>query len=190
MTRLLCLLALLVPAAAGAQPRLIPATDVDVVYRVEGAAAERIPGGAPQGVRLQWDAAGRRLRAEAEGMPVYAITDLPNREEEIVFAQQSSVLVLPLRGGDPRSLLAGADVRFTRRGAGRVLGIDCTEWQIEGRKVSGAGCVTADGIVLRASGTFDGQPGQFTALSVARGPIPPERFVAPAGFFRLPLGHR
>ena len=189
MMRLLGLLVLLLPGLAAAQPRLTPAGDADVVYRVEGAAADRIPGGAPDGVRLQWDAAGQRLRAEAVNTPIYAITDLPNRVEEIVFAQQSSVLVLPLRGGNPQALLAGADVRFTRRGASRVLGMECAEWQFEGRRVSGTGCVTADGIVLRASGFYDGQPGRFTAVSLARGPIPAARFVAPPDYFRLPLGH-
>ena len=83
---------------AAAQPRLVPTGDVDVLYQVDGAAAQQIPGGAAGGVRLMWDAAGERLRAEPVGQPVYAITDLRRRLAELVFAAQSSVLELPLRG--------------------------------------------------------------------------------------------
>ncbi len=137
----LAVAAFILPAAA--QPRLVPATDVDVLYHLEGAAAQQIPGGAPDGVRLQWDAAGQRLRAEPVGAPVYAITDLRRRVASLVFAAQSSVLELPLRGGDPQTLLAGADARFTRRGAGHVLGMDCTEWSVQARHVDATGCVTA-----------------------------------------------
>lgn len=178
---------LALPALAAAQPRLVPAGDVDVLYRVEGAAAQQIPGGAPDGVRLQWDAAGQRLRAEPVGQPVYAITDLRRRVAEVVFAAQSSVLQLPLRGGDPQTLLAGADARFTRKGTGHVIGMDCTEWAVQARHVDATGCVTADGVVLRAEGTWNGQPGRAVAVSVARGPIPGSQFAAPANFFRLPL---
>lgn len=178
------------PVFAVAQPRLVPTADADVLYRVEGAAAQQIPGGAPDGVRLQWDAAGQRLRAEPVGGAVYAITDLRRRVASLVFAAQSSVLELPLRGGDPQALLAGSDARFTRHGAGRVLGMDCTEWSVQARHVDATGCVTPDGIVLRAEGTWNGQPGRAVALSVARGPVPAASFVPPPGFFRVPLGTR
>ena len=182
--------ALLLPAIAAAQPRLVPAGDVDVLYHVEGAAAQEIPGGAPDGVRLQWDAGGQRLRAEPVGQAMYAITDLRRRVADIVFPAQSSILELPLRGGDPQALLAGADARFTRRGAGHVLGIECTEWSVQARHMDATGCVTADGVVLRAEGSWNGQPGRAVAQSVARGPIAGAAFVPPAGFFRLPLGQR
>ena len=178
------------PTLAVAQPRLVPGGDVNVLYRLDGAAADQIPGGAPGGVRLEWDAGGQRLRAEPVGQPVYAITDLRRRVADIVFAAQSSVLELPLRGGDPQTLLAGADARFTRKGTGTVLGMECTEWTIQARHVDATGCVTADGIVLRAEGTWNGQPGRATAQSVARGPIPDSAFVPPANFIRVPLGVR
>ena len=86
-------------SAAIAQPRLVPAHDVDVLYRLDGPAVQQIPGGAPDGVRLQWDATGQRLRAEPVGGIVYALTDLRRRVADLVFATQSSVLELPLRVG-------------------------------------------------------------------------------------------
>ena len=159
-------------------------------YQLGGALADQIPGGAPDGVRLEWDAAGQRLRADPVRRPNYAILDLTRRVAQLVFPQQSGVLELPLRGGDAQSLLAGADVQFTRRGASRVLGLDCTEWRVQSRKLSGTGCVTADGVVLRADVTYDGRPGTATATSVTRGAIAPDRFTVPANFFRLPLGVR
>ena len=180
------LLALAIGATpAMAQPLLVPGRDVAVVYRLGGAAAEQIPGGAPDGVRLQWDATGQRLRAEPIGSPVYAITDLGRRVADVVFAAQASYLEVGIRGGDPQSLLAGADVRFVQRGRSRVLGLDCTEWEIHSRKIDGTGCVTSDGVVLRAEGTFDGRPGRMVAVSVETARQPASAFQPPEGFFKL-----
>ncbi len=176
------------PAAAAAQPRLVPGQDVTVVYRVDGPATARIPGGAPNGVRLAWDAAGQRLRAEPLGQGTYAITDLGRRVADIIFARQFSYLELPLRGGDPQSLIAGANVTFARRGTETLLGLRCTDWTIHAEKVNGMGCVTPEGVILRAEGVFDGQEGRVTAVSVDRTPQPDESFQPPAGFFRLALG--
>jgi len=161
-----------------------------VVYRVGGTAAERIPGGAPSGVRVVWDAAGQRVRAEPIGQGTYAIADLGRHVTDIVFAAQVSYLELPMRVGDPQTLLAGAHVTFTRRGTERLLGLECTNWAIHAEKVDGVGCVTPDGIVLRASGTFDGQSGNLTAMSVDLTPQPDESFRPPKGFFRLAFGNK
>lgn len=191
MTRLVLLCCLLAPPGlAVAQPRLIPNGDVSVTYRVEGAAVDQIPGGAPNGVQLVWDAAGQRLRAEPVGGPVYAIVDLARRSTDIVFAAQRSILQLPLRNGDAQSLLGFSNLQFTRRGAGHVLGIECTEWIVHARKLDGTGCVTADGIILRAEGQFDGRPGTVKAVAVGRGQVQWDAFSLPDGFFRLPLGVR
>ncbi len=186
MKRLLLVLGLCTTPAM-AQPLLVPGRDVAVVYRLGGAAAEQLPGGAPDGVRLQWDATGQRLRAEPIGRPVYAITDLGRRVADVVFAAQASYFEVGIRGGDPQSLLAGADVRFVQRGRSRVIGLECTEWEIHSRKVDGTGCVTNEGVVLRAEGRFDGQPGSLTAVSVTPGRQPDSAFRPPEGFFKLSL---
>jgi hypothetical protein len=172
---------------AAAQPRLVPTGDVQVTYQLSGSMTERIPGGAPDGVRLMWDAAGQRLRTEPVGRPMYAITDLGRHVADLVFAAQSSYLEMPLRVGDPQTLLTGADVHFTRQGTARLLGMGCTEWRAQSRKLDVTGCVTPDGIVLRADGTFDGRPGTALATSITRGPVPAANFQTPPGFFRLPL---
>ena len=77
--------------------------------------------------------------------------------------------------------------RFTRRGAQRLLGLDCTDWAIHSPKIEGTGCITADGVVLRAEGVIDGRPGSMTAQSVAYGKQPPSAFVPPDGYARLAL---
>jgi hypothetical protein len=187
MRRLLFALALLSPGLAVAQPALIPGRDVAVQYRLNGAAAEQIPGGAPNGVRLVWDAAGQRLRAEPIGQPMYALTDLQHRVADIVFAGQGAYMQARIKGGDPQTLLAGRDIRFTRRGTERLLGMECTNWAIQSQKINGTGCVTADGVILRAEGMIDGRPGSLVAQSVAFGPQPNSVFVPPDGFTRMSL---
>jgi hypothetical protein len=187
MRRLLFVLALLVPSVAAAQPKLIPGRDVAIQYRLNGAAADQIPGGAPDGVRLVWDASGQRLRAEPIGRPIYALTDLPHRVADIVFAGQGAYMQARIKGGDPQTLLAGRDIRFTRRGTDHVLGMDCTVWSIQSQKINGTGCVTAEGVILRAEGMIDGRPGRLVAQSVDFGPQPNSAFVPPEGFTRMSL---
>lgn len=174
-------------AIAQPAPVLIPARDVAVTYRLGGAAASQLPGGAPDGVRLAWDAAGQRLRAEPIGRPMYALTDLPRRVADIVFAGQGTYMETRIKGGDPQTLLAGRDVRFTRRGTEHLLGMDCTVWTIRSQKIDGTGCVTADGVILRAEGTIDGRPGSLQAQSVSYAKQPASAFVPPDGFARMSL---
>ena len=183
----LVLALVLCPAFAMAQPMLLPGRDVAVLYRLGGAAADQIPGGAPDGVRLLWDAAGQRLRAEPVGRPMYALTDLPRRVADIVFAAQSSYIEARIKGGDPQMLLAGRDAHFTRRGERILLGLACTDWAIHSQKIDGIGCVTADGVVLKAEVTIDGRPGSVVAQTVAYGALPGSEFVPPDGFARLQL---
>ena len=66
--------------------------------------------------------------------------------------------------------------------------MDCDEWTVHARHLEATGCVAADGVVLRAEGTFNGQPGRAVAMSVSRGTIPAGRFAPPANFLVLPLG--
>ena len=192
MTRLLAALALFaVPSLAWAQPRLVPEADVQVLYRLSGPAAAAIPGGAADGVRLEWDAAGERLRSEPVGGPVYAIADLGRHVADVVFATQNTYFELPLRAGDPQTLLYGAisggDAHFTRTAADRVLAIPCTNWKVTARKLDATACITDGGVVLRASGTWDGHEGTLTAVSVSHDAPAAERFRPPDGFFRVNL---
>ncbi len=183
---LLALLAAAGTSAAQDRPMLQPSRDVTITYRVEGAAASAIPGGIDGPLRLSWDAAHQRLRAEAEGRPQAVLVDLPNHTATMLDDAMRAAVALPVRERDLQPLtLAGA--RLTRRGAGNVAGMACTNWDVASHRGAGTICLTVDGVALRADGAMDGQKGSFTATSVRYGEVAPGLFKAPPGYFALDL---
>jgi hypothetical protein len=118
---------------------------------------------------------------------MYALTDLQRRVADIVFAGQGAYMQTKIKGGDPQTLLAGRDIHFTRRGTEHLLGLDCTVWAIQSQKINGTGCVTPEGVILRAEGMIDGRPGSLVAQSVAFGAQPNSAFVPPDGYTRMSL---
>lgn len=181
-------LLLAAPFAIRAQdrPRVQPSRDVTVTYRVEGAAASVVPGGIPGALRLSWDAAGQRLRAEPEGRTQAIIVDLRAHSAQVMDSMLRSALTLPVRDGDLQPLtLDGA--RLTQRGTDTVAGLPCTTWAVQSPRGAGTVCFTADGVALRADGQVDGQHGTFTASSVSYGPQPDELFRVPAEYMQLSI---
>jgi len=181
-------LLLALPFAAQAQdrPRIQPSRDVAVTYRVEGAAVSVVPGGIPGALRLSWDAAGQRLRAEPEGRTQAVIVNLRAHSAQIIDSMLRSALTLPVRDGDLQPLtLDGA--RLTRRGGDTVAGLPCTTWAVQSSRGAGTVCFTADGVALRADGQVDGQHGSFTASSVSYGPQPDELFRVPSDYMQLSM---
>ena len=182
----LALLAAAGTAAAQDRPLLQPSRDVTVTYRVEGAAMSAIPGGIDGPLRLSWDAAHQRLRAEAEGRPQAVLVDLPNHTATMLDDTMRAAIALPVRERDLQPLtLAGA--RLTRRGPGNVAGMACTNWDVESHRGAGTVCLTADGVALRADGAVDGHKGSFTATTVRYGEVSPGLFKAPPGYLALDL---
>ncbi len=168
------------------QPRILPARDVVAVYRVEGAAAEAIPGGISGTLRLSWSAAGQRLRAEPDGRTQALVVDLGARTVLVMDSALRTAMSLPVREADLQPLtLQGA--RLTRRGQETVAGLGCTAYAVQSPRGRGTVCLTADGVALRATGEVDGRAGGFTAVSVDYRPLPPALFQAPAGYFQLAL---
>lgn len=173
-------------ASAQDRPRIQPTRDVTVAYRVSGAAASVVPGGIPGVLRLSWDAAGQRLRAEAEGRTQAVIVDLRAHSAQLLDTGLRSALTLPVRDGDLQPLtLDGA--KLTRRGNDTVAGLACTNWDVQARRGSGMICLTADGVPLRADGDVDGRTGTFTAVTVSYGTLPADLFRAPPGFMQLAM---
>jgi len=171
-------------AAAQDRPLVQPTRDVTVTYRVEDAAASVIPGGIDGPLRLSWDAARQRLRAEAEGRPQAVLVDLPNRTATLLDDTMRAVVALPVRERDLQPLtLNGA--RLTRRGQDSVAGLACTTWDVQASRGAGTVCLTADGVALRAEGAVDGRRGSFTATSVRYGGVGPGLFAVPPGYFSL-----
>ncbi len=172
------------PLAAQDRPLVQPNRDVSVTYRVEGAATAVVPGGIPGALRLSWDAAGQRLRAEPDGRSQAVIVDLRAHSAQLVDAVLRSALTLPVRDGDLQPLtLEGA--RLTRRNEAVVAGLACTNWAVQSSRGNGTVCLTVDGVALRADGEIDGRHGTFTATGVSYGPVRDELFRAPADFLQL-----
>lgn len=188
------LLASLLPASAVVaqasppqdRPRVQPDRDVTVTYRVEGAATQALPGGIDGPVRLSWDAAGQRLRAEPANRAQAVIVDLPRHTASVVDDTMHAVLTLPVREHDLQPLTLDG-VQMTRRGSDTVAGRACTTWTMQAKRGSGAVCLTPDGVALRAEGEIDGRHGSFTATSVAYGAVAADLFMAPPGYLTLSI---
>lgn len=180
------LAALSATARAQDRPRIQPSRDVAVTYRLEGDAASAVPGGVPGALRLSWDAAGQRLRAEPEGRTQAVIVDLRAHSAQMVDATLRSALTLPVRDADLQPLtLDGA--RLTRRGDDVVAGVPCTDWAVQSPRGAGTVCLTADGVALRADGEVDGRRGTFTATSVSYGQQRDELFRVPSDYMQFSL---
>lgn len=183
---LVLLLSTSTSSAVEDRPLVQPSRDVAVTYRVEGAAASVVPGGIPGALRLSWDAAGQRLRAEPEGRTQTIIVNLRAHSAQLMDSILRSALTLPVQDGDLQPLtLDGA--RLTQRGTDTVAGLPCTTWAVQSRRGAGTVCFTADGVALRADGQVDGQHGAFTASSVSYGPQPDELFRVPAEYLQLSI---
>ena len=183
----LLLLLATTPALAQDPPRVAPTRDVVVTYRVEGEATTLVPGGLPGPVRLSWDAAGQRLRAEAEGRSQVALVDLHAHTGQVIDTALRVILPLPIRPADLRPLtLDGA--RLTSRGHDTVAGLPCTTYTVEAGRETGTVCLTPDGVMLRGEGLVDHKPGRFVATAVIYAPLPPALFVPPPGYMALTVG--
>lgn len=168
---------------AAVRPATVPTRDVTVRYQVEGEATSLIPGGLPGPVTVAWDAAGQRLRAEAQGRNQVALVDLRTRRGEVFDTALRAVLPLHLRP-DTMDVLAANGSRLTRQGSDTVAGLPCTTYAVASRTPATL-CLTADGVPLRGDGLVEGRPGRFTALSVSYGPVPAAAFVPPPGYLQL-----
>ena len=185
-TSLLLLLATQAQAQAQPQPpapRTQPSRDVIVTYRVEGQAQNLIPGGIPGPLRLSWDAAGQRVRAEADGRSQVALLDLKNHTSQAIDTTLRLVLPLPLKASDLQPLtLEGA--RLTPRGRETIAGLPCTTYTVQAT-TPGSVCLTPDGVPLRGQGEISGKPGTFTATAVQYGRLSPDLFEVPRGYIAL-----
>lgn len=191
-------LALLAGAAAAQErPVFVPTRDVAVTYRVTAG-----PGQGHE-LRMAWLVAERKLRVDPAGAPGWTVIDQRAQRMLVVMEQQRAVLEVPANSGPgalslPTEPPAGA--RFTRGATATVAGLRCTTWRYEDGDRTGETCLTADGVMLRSSGTQGGsgtQPGNplpkagaVEATAVAYGPQDPARFQAPPGFrsMQLPSG--
>ncbi|ONG47388.1 hypothetical protein BKE38_23505 [Pseudoroseomonas deserti] len=170
--------------AVGQQPapaQLRPQRDVAVTYRMT---AGNRP---PQTVAASWLAAAQRLRIEPPGLPGWLLLDLPSSQAQMVMDSTRMVVRLPGKGPWPMLDSLPAGTRMTPAGSATVAGLRCDNWQVVNREGTGQVCLTADGVMLRGSGTHDGQQGSLEATSVAYVAQDPARFQVPPGYQAVSL---
>jgi hypothetical protein len=66
-----------------------------------------------------------------------------------------------------------------------VAGLPCTLWRVQDGNSQGRSCITADGVMLRAEGSHQGQSGGMEATQVSFAPQDAARFQRPQGFQAL-----
>jgi hypothetical protein len=144
-------LALLSPAAANAQdhPALTPTRDVDVVYMMVQPDAK----GGPRVVeeRMRWAPAAGKLRIDPPTPGMWVVVDTATRRMATVRDDDRSVLEIESAQAVPGPAPA-AGAAFQRGPDDTVAGLPCTQWRTT--DVTGTptlACVTADGVLLRAS---------------------------------------
>lgn len=172
--RRLALLALLLAAPAFAQdrPRLTPARDVDVIYRVAG------PDG-PLEQRLRWGVALGKLRVDPPSPGLFMVLDTARHLMDTVREADRTVLEVPTAA----TALPGADTGgvFVRRGQAEIAGLACTQWAtLDNGGRPALICVTEDGVMLRAAGN-----GRVLAVATSVQYAP-----QPAAVFRIPDDYR
>lgn len=167
------------PATAQDRPPLTPTRDVAVTYRVTGPAAQQ---GAPP-IVVAWNAAAQLMRSEVPGMG-WMVMDLRQGRGFMVMEQMRAIMDIPagqmaqLPGHSPSAT-------FRREGTAMVAGLPCTLWRVQDGQSQGRSCITAEGVMLRAEGSHQGQSGGMEATQVSFAPQDAARFQRPQGFQAL-----
>ena len=155
-------------------PPVLPQRDVDVRYDVAG----RNPGGSPQQERIRWSVATGKMRVDPPTAGLYIISDYRSGRTQVVKPDEQSVLEL-----DRGQFMVHAGAAMTRLDADQVAGLACTNWQTpDNRGQPAVLCLTADGVMLRAS---SGDQVLVEARSVTYAPQDPAAFLPPDGFRRI-----
>lgn len=154
-------------------PALTPTRDVTVTYRITGAAEA-------QGLRMSHSVAQGLVRTDLPGGIGWAVVDLRGGQGFVVMEPMRAIMAMPAGQGKPGEVSPTS--RFTRGGTARVAGLDCTLWNVEDQGRSGQLCLTADGVMLRGTGSASGQQGSIEATEVRYGAVDAARFQRPQGY--------
>ncbi|WP_043361127.1 DUF4412 domain-containing protein [Belnapia sp. F-4-1] len=174
------------PAMAQERPPLMPTRDVSVTYRVAG-------GQAGQEMRMAWRVADQKLRVDMPGGMGWSVMDQRAKTMFVVMEQQRMIMQMPLNngpGGVSIPTQPPETAKFTRGGTATVAGQSCTLWRYENQGATGESCMTTDGVMLRSTGTVNGQTASMEATEVNYGPQDAARFTAPSGYqqMQMPTG--
>jgi hypothetical protein len=171
------LLLLSCPALAQEKPAITPQRDVDITYTM----AQPIQGGPPLSQRMRWSVALGKLRVDPPSPGLYMIVDY--RAKRMAVVKDADHAVLDLNAAAPGLPGAPAGASFTRGSADQAAGLACTNWQtVDARGLPTLICVTADGVLLRAS---QGGHVLLEAASVHYGAQDPAAFTPPESYRHL-----
>ena len=145
MRLLLFLAALALPAPCLAETPIVqPTRDVDVTYKVP------VAGGNDMAIlqRLRFSASLRRQRVDLPTSGNWMVLDFAAKQMAMVREESHEIVDLPAPDSASQP---GGGAAFTRLGAARVAGFECTEWHTrDTRGQETVACYTADGVLLRA----------------------------------------
>ena len=173
------------PALAQERPPLQPTRDVAVTYRF----LQGMPQGGPASMTMAWHAETGRLRTDMPGMG-WMVADQRAGRAFMVMEQMRMVMDVPAQEGALERMQPSPRATFRREGTATVAGHPCTIWHYRDGASEGRACITADGVMLRAEGTHEGQRGGMEATQVAYGRQDPARFQRPQGYqtMQMPQG--
>lgn len=167
-----------VAAQAGRRPAILPLRDVAVEYRVSGRGLNDI-----RWIATRFSTAAKRLRVETDDRAMgYLLVDPRTRQARIVIPGLNQFVELSLERDRRAALLFNDKLGFTRRGAGTVAGLPCTQWDVRGGRDTARACITEDGVILRAEGTGGDVTG--STMEATRVDYAPQS----EALFRLPQG--
>lgn len=175
-------LLLALPAYAAPPPVLLPTRDVTIDYRVQP------PGQRALDVTVEALAGGDRLRLTSPDLPTVILVDRPAARATVMLPLLRLFTVVKIGTIDPeRTILRGAV--FTPVGPGHAAGLPCTEWRARSADGEAAGCLTADGVLLRgtARSARRGALGALEATRVAYGPLDAGEFAIPNKYHEAPF---
>lgn len=162
------------------QPRLRPNRDVDVTYRATGAGP--LPDGRRLDQRVRWLAASQTMRIDPPTAGLYVIVDYAAKRMSVVREATRSVVDMAAPEGVAGMAGNPGEGTYVRRGEDTVAGQACTEWEtLDHDRRKASVCITADGVLLRASTA--GQA-QVSAISVQYAPQDPAVFQIPPDYLR------
>ena len=139
---------------------------------------------------MAWRVADQKLRVDMPGGMGWSVMDQRAKTMFVVMEQQHVVMEMPLNsgaGGLQVPTQPPETARFTRGGTATIAGQSCTIWRYENQGSTGESCMTADGVMLRSTGTVNGQTATMEATEVSYGPQDAARFTAPAGYQQMQM---
>ncbi|WP_270939204.1 hypothetical protein [Falsiroseomonas oryzae] len=164
------------PALAQDRPPLTPTRDVTVTYRSIGSG---VPAGMPP-MTISWLAAQGLMRNDMPGMG-WVVADPRSGRAFMVMEQARAIMDVPMPPSVEQQMNSPT-VTFRREGSATVAGHACTIWLMQDGPNQARSCITAEGVMLRAEGTHQGQTSGIEATQVSFAAQDPARFQRPQGY--------